>query len=278
MSVPLVLFSHQAGPLPHPGNQAGFPNITLSSPRIQFRSFAGQDKAHAADQGSRSAQCNRTDPCGQNVNCPSNAIPAAADMKILAVGSMPTSNCNIQFSHPGTGLQRSIPVERSPKLPTAQGTTWTAATGALCLPHDLPVKVTVSGWGQASSLGHQLDNGYWKDKVFEMCDAIGHSLEVNSSRDQTVRGHRPGTFQASHVEKQLLAYVFFKHIFQANTAATASNEMDWIQTIQDLSPADESRRVIIYVDRMICSDCWQCLQKFCNFAWISVTVHVRPQL
>ena len=236
--------SPPAGSLPLTGIETAFSNINVSAPRHQYHGAPDQNIG-ATCSSSGSARPNSTDPYPDNFDCPSNEIPSTAHMSIVDLG--PTrADCNIQFSHPGMDPPLSIPVKRDPKERSAWGSTRTAATGVLRLPLKLPVKATVSGWSQTSNYGHQLNDRYWKDRVLEMCEAIGYELAKNASEEpsldlgQTLNDEKPGTYQASHVEKQFLAYVFFTHMFQSKRRATG-NATGWEQTY-DGPPVDEMDR------------------------------------
>ena len=264
-----------AGSQLHPSDATSF-GRPLPTPRIQFGSFASQGSNYSLDPSSKAVQStNRTDGFPPETHsCPSNLIPLGAGMEVVHVGPA-EPECLIHFSHLSTNRLPSIPVRRDPKRQPTDGTArWKRrekASGAICLPLSLPVKVTVSGWGQDSNLEHQLDNSYWNDRVFDMCEIIGHDLKVYPDYDHG----KPGKFEASHVEKQLLAYVFFRHHYQMSVTAAVSHEMDWVQTFEDLGAKNE---VTIYVDQEVCKDCMQCRRAFIEKTAIQVCIYVGGKL
>ena len=73
------------------------------------------------------------------------------------------------------------------------------------------------------------------------------------------------------MEKQLLAYVFFRHYLRASTMSASGEDMDWVQTFEDLAV---ERTVTIYVDQPPCRDCMQCVTTFIEVTKIMVDISV----
>ncbi|OJJ29745.1 hypothetical protein ASPWEDRAFT_46487 [Aspergillus wentii DTO 134E9] len=71
-----------------------------------------------------------------------------------------------------------------------------------------PNIAAMSGWAhQESSI--LLSGKDWTDKVMQLANIVGHQLAPDAGRDKTL----PGQYQASHAEKQLIAYFVDRHVF-----------------------------------------------------------------
>jgi hypothetical protein len=152
------------------------------------------------------------------------------------------------------------------------------ASGILSRADGVPMKVTVSGWSQKSTaLEHQLDNDEWSTKARRgTCRGINHTLPLSA-----VNRGVSGRFEASHVENQLLAYVYstldvFRDADQRSPAARREDEMDWVQTFDDLFL---ERSIIVHVDAWNeCEECQKFATRFCKENKVDVTLVVNGQV
>jgi hypothetical protein len=207
-------------------------------------------------------------------------------MRVVETG--PTqSDCQIQFLDPSTNFLLSnltVDLRRDKKqsddaLPNASAVQsyGMKASGVLCRSDGVPLKVTVSGWSQFSELDHQLDNTEWTEKSLKMCAEIEHKLEGFPRMDHGI----DGKYEASHIEKQFLAYVYSKVNAVGHNALRPpfvhdEQRMDWEQTFEDVFV---ERRVVIYVDRpRVCKDCMACATIFTKRTGIQITLYVNGQL
>jgi len=66
----------------------------------------------------------------------------------------------------------------------------------------------VSGWGHKDDSGlSRISGRLWTEQVFLVSEYVGHALAPDDARDQG----RPGWFNASHAEKQVLAFLLRYH-------------------------------------------------------------------
>jgi hypothetical protein len=65
-----------------------------------------------------------------------------------------------------------------------------------------------SGWGHNQVENFVISGKHWTTEVMNLCQEIKFSLRPNLDYDQGV----PGQYNASHVEKQLIAYFIYKHL------------------------------------------------------------------
>lgn len=72
-----------------------------------------------------------------------------------------------------------------------------------------PTIAAMSGWGHSDCLSARVSGRDWTGKVLELAAIVSHNLAANSKKDQGI----PGQFQASHAEKQLIAYFLDRHVF-----------------------------------------------------------------
>lgn len=71
-----------------------------------------------------------------------------------------------------------------------------------------PTVSSMSGWFHSERLS-RLSGCEWTEKVIKLAAIVGHTLSVDPRKDRGV----PGRFQASHAEKQLIAYFVDRHCF-----------------------------------------------------------------
>jgi hypothetical protein len=110
-----------------------------------------------------------------------------------------------------------------------------------------------------------------------MCTEIGHRLEALPQFDHDT----PYRYEASHVEKQFLAYVYSKlsaaaqqHPRQA--VAHDEHSMDWEQTFEDIFV---EREIVIFVDRpRVCKSCMECAKVFREKTGIKITLSIDGKL
>ncbi|CAI7592048.1 unnamed protein product [Penicillium glandicola] len=72
-----------------------------------------------------------------------------------------------------------------------------------------PSIAAMSGWGHSEWSSTRVSGRNWTDKVLELAAIVGHTLSADATKDQGIQGK----FQASHAEKQLIAYFLDRHIF-----------------------------------------------------------------
>ncbi|KAI9146774.1 Serine/threonine-protein phosphatase 6 regulatory ankyrin repeat subunit B [Paramyrothecium foliicola] len=123
-----------------------------------------------------------------------------------------------------------------------------------------PIVSATSGWRTDFAVGHVLDNRMWRDHVLELCHLTGYSLPLDD-RDES---GLPGSYNASHAEKKLIAYYINEHfILPSNLIQTAGlrETGQWaqrelgLQHLVLLAPSVPRLRAGIRVSRVICSDC-----------------------
>ncbi|KAJ5165925.1 hypothetical protein N7492_006221 [Penicillium capsulatum] len=67
----------------------------------------------------------------------------------------------------------------------------------------------MSGWAHSEWLPIRVSGRNWTEKVLKLASIVGHELAVDAEKDRGVIGQ----FQASHAEKQLIAYFIDRHDF-----------------------------------------------------------------
>ncbi|KAI9841696.1 MAG: hypothetical protein M1837_000428 [Sclerophora amabilis] len=112
----------------------------------------------------------------------------------------------------------------------------------------------VSGWsrGPFGMTDGCLDREVWVKRVFAFSRVLGHRLALDSTND---RG-QPGRFNASHAEKQVMAYVLWKHTtILLEDEKTEAQHPDLEELISS-QPAELGMKLDIYVSKnKICEDC-----------------------
>ncbi|KAL2784998.1 DYW family of nucleic acid deaminases-domain-containing protein [Aspergillus keveii] len=76
-------------------------------------------------------------------------------------------------------------------------------------PSPFPAITAMSGWGHLEDSSTTVSGKDWTERVFQIAAAVGHTFDVNTKKDQGT----PGKFNASHAEKQLIAYLLDRHVF-----------------------------------------------------------------
>jgi hypothetical protein len=76
-------------------------------------------------------------------------------------------------------------------------------------PSPFPAITAMSGWGHLEDSSTTVSGKDWTERVFQIAAAVGHTFDVNTKKDQGT----PGKFNASHAEKQLIAYFLDRHVF-----------------------------------------------------------------
>lgn len=72
-----------------------------------------------------------------------------------------------------------------------------------------PVIMAMSGWGHLGHASTRVSGKDWTERVLKIAAIVGHTLSADPQKDWGV----PGKFQASHAEKQLIAYFLDRHVF-----------------------------------------------------------------
>jgi hypothetical protein len=120
-----------------------------------------------------------------------------------------------------------------------------------------PIVSAASGWGTDFAVEHILDNRLWRDRVLELCQLIGYVLPEDY-RDEP---RRPGSFNASHAEKKLVAYYIDQHVMLPSVFFDVDQPGEWmqqdlrVQHLATLCPKIPTVRASIRVSRATCSDC-----------------------
>ncbi|CAG7990731.1 unnamed protein product [Penicillium salamii] len=72
-----------------------------------------------------------------------------------------------------------------------------------------PSIAAMSGWGHSESPSTRVSGRDWTAMVLKLATIVGHTLSAHAAKDQGIQGQ----FQASHAEKQLIAYFLDRHVF-----------------------------------------------------------------
>lgn len=140
-----------------------------------------------------------------------------------------------------------------------------------------PVVSAASGWRTDFAVEHVLDNRLWRDRVLELCQLIGYALPEDH-RDEP---RRPGSFNASHAEKKLVAYYINQHVILPSVlfgGVAVDQPGEWMQQdlklqhLATLSPRIPIVRASIRVSRAICSDCELFISHIRTVLGVSFTV------
>lgn len=140
-----------------------------------------------------------------------------------------------------------------------------------------PVISAASGWRTDFAVEHVLDNRLWRDHVFELCQLIGHALPEHGHDEP----RRPGSFNASHAEKKLIAYYISQHVILPSVlfgAGAVDQPEKWVQQdlrlqhLATLCPRVPTVQASIRVSRAICSDCKLFISHIRTVLGVSFTV------
>ena len=131
-------------------------------------------------------------------------------------------------------------------------------SGALCRLGNYPIVVTTTGYKNVEYRPlYQLDNADWTRKTWYVCDAMDYFL-VPTKQDDAFDGQ----YFAHHVEKQLLAYVYFHH-----TRHPAIPRARYFVASTEI---EELGHVKLYVDKPVCFDCMVFIVQFERYTGIRV--------
>ncbi|CRL30029.1 Ankyrin repeat-containing domain [Penicillium camemberti] len=72
-----------------------------------------------------------------------------------------------------------------------------------------PSIAAMSGWGHSEWPSIRVSGRDWTALVLKLATIVGHTLSAHAAKDQGIQGQ----FQASHAEKQLIAYFLDRHVF-----------------------------------------------------------------
>lgn len=140
-----------------------------------------------------------------------------------------------------------------------------------------PVMSASSGWRTDFAVEHILHNRLWRDRVVELCQLIGYSLP-NHHHDEA---GLPGSYQASHAEKKLVAYYIDQHVVLPSKLfedIVVEQAPEWIQqefemrNLEDLCPKVPTVLRSIQVSRSICDECQRFLAHVRAVLGLSFTV------
>ncbi|KAL7946062.1 DYW family of nucleic acid deaminases domain-containing protein [Trichoderma barbatum] len=153
-----------------------------------------------------------------------------------------------------------------------------------------------SGWGHNQVENFVISGKHWTTEVMNLCREIRFSLRSNLDYDQGV----PGQYNASHAEKQLVAYFIHKHLFpqhkvnlEGESESKSESEGDVARLLGNLTLAGENEqtakdklielcksrpqqplnRAVILVSRPVCSDC----ERFARHVQIHLGLQIEIQ-
>lgn len=75
--------------------------------------------------------------------------------------------------------------------------------------HSFPTMAAMSGWAHGHWPSVRVSGTDWTEMVINVAAIVGHTLTADLKKDQGIHGR----FQASHAEKQLIAYFLDRHVF-----------------------------------------------------------------
>lgn len=123
-----------------------------------------------------------------------------------------------------------------------------------------PVISAVSGWRTRQLTEHLLNNLDSRDAVLELCSLVGYTLPSHTCDQQEL----PGSFNASHAEKKLIAYYIKEHIIlpqeRLKRPSVPSRGLwfehdERLQALVPLAPMIPPIPRNIQVGREVCDDC-----------------------
>lgn len=160
---------------------------------------------------------------------------------------------------------------------------------------EFPDVYAKSGWGHNQVKNFDISGKHWTTEVMNLCRRIKFSLEPNLDCDQGV----PGQYNASHAEKQLIAYLIHKHVFlprevnNEEESESKSESADYVaRLLEDLTLASENKqtakdklieqwkprpqqplnRAVIFVSRPMCSDCERFLRHVQDYLDLEIKI------
>ncbi|OJD24352.1 hypothetical protein ACJ73_04287 [Blastomyces percursus] len=114
----------------------------------------------------------------------------------------------------------------------------------------------MSGWGHEQPETFIITGKRWTKQVFAISSAVQHALKPNEY-DQGL----PGQFNASHAEKQLIAYFIEKHVFLGDEREPNSNWDRSLYSLFESRPPVALTKATILVNRAPCDDCRAFIQR-----------------
>ncbi|KAI1760255.1 DYW family of nucleic acid deaminases-domain-containing protein [Hypoxylon sp. FL1150] len=155
--------------------------------------------------------------------------------------------------------------------------------GALYSKSPLSIVTAMSGWAH-HAMNTRISGGIWTAQVMELCKAIGHKLQPIRAYDQDM----PGRFNASHAEKQLIAFFIRENQlsprkvdetldFEKLTLEESSDEeySRSPRTRESVEPLTSLKKATILVFREICPDCRFYITKVNEFFGVEISVFHR---
>lgn len=115
----------------------------------------------------------------------------------------------------------------------------------------------ISGWGA------------WTNEVERLCHNIGYQLTPNEDCDRGV----PGSFNACHAEKKLVAY-YFEQCLELLPAPIDENDDSSRRKLRDVAP----RGVEILVTKDVCDDCKAFIMAMKNHYELHDHFHVQARI
>lgn len=108
----------------------------------------------------------------------------------------------------------------------------------------------MSGWEHEKSEAISIAGEGWTERVFDVSSVVGHTL-TPGEYDQG----EPGRFNASHAEKQLIAYFIKKHVFLPGECEPSSKLNGTLHYLFESQPPVALTKATILVNRAPCDDC-----------------------
>lgn len=134
--------------------------------------------------------------------------------------------------------------------PVAEFDVWTMTKtiGLLVRGKAFTPTFAMSGWAHSGAGSGIISGVTWVEEVFRICRMIGHNLPSHVC-DQG----RPGSFNACHAEKQLIAFFLSKHCFLGDEVTDPDD--DSLRTLYLAQPPVSLQKATILVSTAVCNDC-----------------------
>ncbi|KAN0099106.1 hypothetical protein V8E51_012881 [Hyaloscypha variabilis] len=131
----------------------------------------------------------------------------------------------------------------------------------------------VSGYtrGELGGIDGCLDREEWTSKVFMFSHVLGHHLNIHPDMDKNSRPFRAGSFNASHAEKQVMAYVLW-NLTSTRTDDDFGNEQ--MEELEKSRPRLLRTEFDVFVTKEPCVDCRKFQQQVHEVARISFNIKI----
>ncbi|KAG9254521.1 ankyrin repeat protein [Emericellopsis atlantica] len=174
------------------------------------------------------------------------------------------------------GEQISMPVSSSDLRTGHFETTTSVIVARLERGGPFPAVSAASGWRTDFSSDYILNNSFWRDRVLELCKLIRFDLP-GDDRDES---GWPGSYNASHAEKKLVAYYINQHVILPRHLFESAPDQKLGQWTLDLNIQDLAalRREMpqvpaaVQASRPMCANCKLFISRVEDMLGISFTV------